>query len=384
MREPLFLYILAGVLAIGAIWPIQIVVAWIGGDIAIARQLLRGDSLGFGIFPSLLMFARPGLALIGALSGPLASYVAFRGTAVEAFATLAKAALAQGTVALVLYISERSTNGVLGWILLAFENPRQAGSIRSADAVALQAASAASLLTPLVVVAVCYGIGAVLAEFIRPRAAESEPVPESQGLEELPAVVDVAASNAPPQPATGAATAFRQSTYEVRPSLGRMVAFTKWNNDYEIRAAAFARSNQERYSFSMTTGMLRREPGGVPLLTLRYANDKAFEVVDNDAGMVAMVQLQEPGCEIQDRVGRPIISVVRVDSGPGRALYRARCAGLDVCDYTWSSGSGPLNPLLLVDFESGKTFDRGLALVVAPFLEEEARLESEKYFRYQG
>jgi hypothetical protein len=43
-----------------------------------------------------------------------------------------------------------------------------------------------------------------------------------------------------------------------------------------------------------------------------------------------------------------------------------------------------LNPLLLVDFESGTEFDRGLAIVVAPFLEEEARLESEKFFRYQG
>ena len=38
---------------------------------------------------------------------------------------------------------------------------------------------------------------------------------------------------------------------------------------------------------------------------------------------------------------------------------------------------------MLVDFESGKEFDRGLAIVVAPFLEEEARMESEKYFRYQ-
>jgi hypothetical protein len=162
-----------------------------------------------------------------------------------------------------------------------------------------------------------------------------------------------------------------------------LVALTKWNNEYEIRAAAFARSNRENYSFSMARGTLLREPGSTPLLSLRYSSDKAFEILDDRSGVVATVQLQQPGCEIQDGLGRPIISVIRCDSGPGRALYRATCAGSDVCRYTWSSGTGPLNPLMLVDFESGKEFDRGLAIVVAPFLEEEARLESEKYFRYQ-
>ena len=159
------------------------------------------------------------------------------------------------------------------------------------------------------------------------------------------------------------------------------MAFTKWNNDYVIRAAAFARSNQENYSFSMADGLLRSEPGSETLLTVRYADDRTFAVLDRDSNVVGNVLLRQPGCEIQDALGQPIVGVVRVDSGPGRAIYRATADTKEICRYTWSSGAGPLNPLLLVDFESGIECDRGLALVIAPFLEEEARLESEKYFR---
>jgi len=386
MREPLFVYILAGVLALAALWPIQIAFAWISGDLAIAQRMLRGDPMGFSMVPDLLMFARPTLALLGALAGPFASYLVIRSTAADAFAILAKGALAQGAVALVLYISERSTNGVLGWMLQGWENPRKADAIRSVDVIALQTASAASFMLPLIVVAFCYAIAAVVAEYVRPRSVASERVAaaESGRFEELPPALNVTVLNAPPQPATSAASAFKQTTYEVRPKLGRLVAFTKWNNDYEIRAATFARSNQENYSFSMADGILRNAQSGGPLLTVQYREDAVIEVLDDGSGVVANVLLQKPGCEVQDGLGRPIISVVRYDSGPGRALYRATCAGTDVCRYTWSSGSGPLNPLLLVDFESGKEFDRGLAIVLAPFLEEEARLESEKYFRYQG
>jgi hypothetical protein len=43
-----------------------------------------------------------------------------------------------------------------------------------------------------------------------------------------------------------------------------------------------------------------------------------------------------------------------------------------------------LNPLVLVDFDSRTTFDRGPALLIAPYIEEEARLESERYFRTSG
>ena len=131
----------------------------------------------------------------------------------------------------------------------------------------------------------------------------------------------------------------------------------------------------------MADGLLRTEPGGDALLTLRYADDRSFAVLDESSNLVGNVRLRNPGCEVLDARGRPLADVVRVDSGPGRAIYKATISGIEVCRYTWSSGAGPLNPLLLVDFETGTEFDRGVALVIAPFLEEEARLESEKYFR---
>ena len=40
MREPLFVYILAGVLATAAIWPLQIAMGWMSADFAIARRML--------------------------------------------------------------------------------------------------------------------------------------------------------------------------------------------------------------------------------------------------------------------------------------------------------------------------------------------------------
>jgi hypothetical protein len=386
MRAPHSVYVLAGILAMAALWPIHIAGNWIGGDFAIAKRMLRGDSMGFSIFPDLLMFARPTLAMLGALAGPFASYLVIRSAPAEAFGILAKAAVAQGAVAAVLYITERSTNGVLGWMLLAFENPRRADAIRSVDVIALQTASAGSFLLPLIVVAFCYGIGALLAEYIRPRSVASEQVAaaESGRYEALPPALNIAVLNAPAQPPTSVSSAFKQTSYEVRPNLGRLVAFNKWNNDYEIRAATFARSNQENYSFSMANGTLQGEPGGGTLLTVQYTTDQTFDVLDGGSNVVSRVLLRKPGCEIQDRLGRAIVSVDRFDNGPGRALYRATAGGKEICRYTWSSGAGPLNPLLLVDFESGTEFDRGLAIVVAPFLEEEARLESEKYFRYQG
>ena len=271
MRAPLSVYVLAGILAMAALWPIQIAGNWIGGDFAIAKRMLRGDPMGFSIFPDLLMFARPTLALLGALAGPFASYLVVRSAPAEAFGILAKAAVAQGAVAAVLYITERSTNGVLGWMLLAFENPRRADAIRSVDVIALQTASAGSFLLPLIVVAFCYGIGALLAEYIRPRSVASEQVAaaESGRYDELPPALNVAVLNAPAQPPISVSSTFKQASYEVRPNLGRLVAITKWNNDYEIRAATFARSNQENYSFSMANGTLQGEQRGGTLLTLQ-------------------------------------------------------------------------------------------------------------------
>jgi hypothetical protein len=162
------------------------------------------------------------------------------------------------------------------------------------------------------------------------------------------------------------------------------VAILRRNNDYDIRAATFARSNQENYSFSMPKGILRREPGGTILLALRYVTDNEFEVRDASEKLIAKGVLRSPGCEVLDELGRRILRITRANSGPGQSLYHGVCAGQDVCRYTWSSGSGPLNPLLLLDFDSGEEVDRALAIVVAPFLEEEARLESEKYFRSYG
>ena len=113
---------------------------------------------------------------------------------------------------------------------------------------------------------------ALLAEYIRPRSVASEQVAaaESGRYEELPPALNVAVLNAPAQSPTSVSSAFKQASYEVRPNLGRLVALAKWNNDYEIRAATFARSNQENYSFSMANGTLQGEPGGGTLLTLQY------------------------------------------------------------------------------------------------------------------
>jgi hypothetical protein len=377
--------LLAVALALASLWPLAGVFHWFGVNIATLEQLGRNDPMGFRILPAALMFLRPSLAAAASLWSVAAAVRVVTAPPLRAPEALIKTATAQGLIAIALAVLEGPLNSMLSQMLPMFADRRTPGAfVTPGHFVGLQEAAAAPVVPWLFAIGLGSAALGIAARYVKApeRRIDTEDLP---GLTDIqPAAVAVA--EAPPQGPSPAATVFKQDTYEVRPRPRSLTALIRHDNEYDIRAAAHARSNQEDFSYSMTTGRLCREPDGAVLLTLSRRNDgtlaTAYDVTDDTSRHIGIFVHRQAGWDMQDALGRTLAEVIREDAGAGRALYVARATGKDVCRYTWSTGAGPMNPLLLIDFESRTPFDRALAIALAPYLEEEARLISQKHFRY--
>lgn len=383
-REPSLVRVLAVGLAIAAFWPLIGAFAWFGVNIATLEQLSRADPFGLRIFPAALMFVQPAVAAIAAISVLCAAWIVGASHPLRASRAFLNIAGTQALVAVILIISGPPINGTLTRLLPMFENRRTPGAlVQPGHFVLLQTAARNSIVRQLFGIAVGCMAAALIARFVT-RKRSLERSAERLALEAAPIVEGVAV--APASLPTSGARHLKQDSYDVRPSVGRWAGVLRHDNHYNIRAVAHAKSNQEAFSYSMKEGVLRREPDGETLLSLTTregAPGFAYSVSDPSRRLAAVFVYRDNGWEIRDPQGHTLADVTRELDDAGAALYVARSADVEVCRYTWSTGAGPMNPVLLVDFASGTTFDRALAIALAPYLEEEARLRSAKRFRYQ-
>jgi hypothetical protein len=181
------------------------------------------------------------------------------------------------------------------------------------------------------------------------------------------------------------AVTFDQSNYSVRP---RMRSLEWWFRqkftDYDIRS--IPASSRGRFSFSWTTGVLRREPAGEEILAVRgreaddWFSKPSYAVIDGSTGSsLASLASRGSDWEILDATGKAIADVIQIPDTTAYCRYVTWVGPHEVCYFTWAQqGWGVSSGELEIEFLAGcnERFDRSLAIALGPLLEEEGRRTS--------
>jgi hypothetical protein len=162
--------------------------------------------------------------------------------------------------------------------------------------------------------------------------------------------------------------------------------FRRRHSDYDIQC--IAPRSRARFSFSWTTGALRREPGGADLLALTpprppgLFTSHSYEVFDGvTREKLAALVPKGSDWEIEHASGALIARVLRATAGRGFAQYNAMIGAEEVCKFKWAlHGLSVASAELEVEFNrhDSSGLDRRLAMILAPILEQQARLTSER------
>ena len=190
-------------------------------------------------------------------------------------------------------------------------------------------------------------------------------------------------------PVSSAAAAFNESDYSVHPRMTFVEAwFTRKCTNFEIRT--IPHRTRQWFSFSWETGVLRQEPVGAELLRLTPAKPpklflgRSYEVVNPGAGeTIAKLIPRGSDWEIEDPYGNVAARVLRNASALDPVKYRAFVGDSEVCQFKWAlAGLSPSSAQLEIVFPDAAAasprLDRGLAVAIAPILEQQARLANER------
>ena len=157
--QPRVVAALATVLAAACLWPLFLAFQWFGVNVATLERLTRTDPLGFRVFPAFVMFARPTLAGLAALSALRAAILVIASPPQRASAILLRSAIVQASLMLVIFLTGPTIDRTLAAMLPLFEDRRTPGAIVVADFTRMQAEASHDILVPLVVIAVgCGGL----------------------------------------------------------------------------------------------------------------------------------------------------------------------------------------------------------------------------------
>ena len=153
---------MASILAAACIWPLFLVFQWFGVNVATLERLTRTDPAGFRVFPAFVMFVRPALAAVAALSAFRGAVLVITSPPQRASGILLPSAVLQAALALVILLTGPTIDRTLAGMLPFFEDRQTPGAIIAADFTTLQAEASASILPPLVAIAVACGVFAIL------------------------------------------------------------------------------------------------------------------------------------------------------------------------------------------------------------------------------
>jgi hypothetical protein len=201
------------------------------------------------------------------------------------------------------------------------------------------------------------------------------------------------------EPATVAATApivaavqskagviFDDTNYSVRPRMTKLESlFIRKHANYDIQTIPPRSSS--RFSYSWTTGLLRQEPEGPALLAVTPARapglftSHAYAITDAATGdRLASLAPRGVDWEIVHPSGIHLARVLQSQAGRGFARYAAMIGEREVCVFRWAlTGLTVVSAELEIEFARGDiSFDRSLAVAIAPILEQQARMISER------
>lgn len=155
--------VLATALAAACLWPLVLVFQWFGVNVATLERMARTDPLGFRVFPAFVMFVRPILAAVAALSAIRAAVLVVTSHPQRAFGILRTAAVVQASLALAFFLTGPPIDRTLARMVPLFEDRRTPGALIAPDFTTQHTAASAAILPPLVAIAVGSAVVAMIA-----------------------------------------------------------------------------------------------------------------------------------------------------------------------------------------------------------------------------
>jgi hypothetical protein len=150
MKDTAFVRIPAILLAVIALWPLAGAFHWFGVNVATVEQMSRTDPLGLRVFPAALMFLRPTLAAIAALTAVHITWRVLTSHPLRAPRTFINGAGTLVLFAVTLLLTGPAVNSTLTRLLPMFENRRTPGAlVRPGHFVVLQQTAGSAIVLQL-------------------------------------------------------------------------------------------------------------------------------------------------------------------------------------------------------------------------------------------
>lgn len=387
------LLLLAG-LAVAAAFQFPSIATWWAEDRVLLRQVVGAsrDPMGLNLIPQIILLSLPALAGIALAVFVLTSILGMLVRAELVFLALAACAALQAGLVIGMQLLLYAVRSVGGSIQGLFTTaPDATASAQVAEWFGRHDAASANVGWRLLWVLGGYVVATIVSEFVSPRWQRASASDMSVGSQPdaaplpPPAVSSPASFLSPVLEASQASSVFDQSHYFVKPRVTMVETFMRRYSEYDIQSVPA--TTRARFSFSWKTGVLRREPEGPDILTLRAGDRQGVfggrsHVVTNASGAtLGTLHPASPEWVIVDAGGATVARVVEDRSGVGLIGYVATAGEQAVCRFTWAMhGLSVASAGLDVEFlpAAEGRLDKALAMALAPVLEHKSRRANER------
>jgi hypothetical protein len=372
-----------------AVLQVPALLAWWTTDRSVLDLVIpRGpDPLGWNSVPVAVLFSMPAMATAALAACLLTSLLTLTAPVKLSPRVLASGIFLQAGLIAGGILLTREAHLLSGSVFASMPAADVTATVRAVqDALQHHDAAAASVHVRLVWT--CCGYLAALGFLVFSAPSHAGGAIDAPGAPAEPPTTAATAPFVPfvPSVPSKAGVVFDDTNYSVRPRMTKLESlFIRKHANYEIQT--IPPRSRSRFSFSWTTGVLRHEPSGPALLALTPARapglftGHAYAVADAVTGEpLASLVPRGADWEIVHPAGDHIARVLQAQAGHGFARYTALIGEREVCVFKWAlTGLTVVSAELEIEFSREDTsFDRALAVAIAPVLEQQARMISER------
>jgi hypothetical protein len=399
-EAPTVVKILLTVLAVIALLQVPTILSWWSEDRVLLGAAFgsRSDPMGLDLIPKVMLYSMPAMAAAAIVTFVLTSILGIVARAEHTFHVLGAATSLQAGLVVGEHLIVRGLQSGGGTLArVAASSGDQTFAVQVAEWFGRHDAVSSAASWPLVWLLGGYALALVVAEVMSRRVAPV--LGDTFDAGEVPApALPMTTSAATTMPATtlaapisAAAAAFNCSSYAVRPRSSWLDSIVGIFTEYEIET--IPPMSRARFSFSWSTGILRRDPQGPDLLAVQQSKRHAFArasyvVIDLPTGAtLGTIMPNRDGWEIVDPQGLPIVAVLEMPQSVGFKSYAARVGDRDVCRFTWLlTGLSVLSTQVDVEFVPGSeaVFDKAFGMALAPLVEHKARRDYQWRYSTSG
>jgi hypothetical protein len=383
---PIIVIVILGLLGLTVLL-VPTVLAWGARSLALLHDLTghRSDSLGLAFIPAAVLFAAPLMALMALAASAVAAVLSLSAPASHVPRVLAGCACVQAGLVAGVYLMERGIR-VAGAAVRQFVDGASdpAASAQVAGWLARHDVAAGASGTRLTWLLGGFLVALALTWVVAAR--RPTPTRGAAAVVDPPSFATASPVAVPPiQPS--ASSDFEGSAYSVRPRKTWLGPFDWSPTTYDI--ASIPPMSRLRFSFSWTTGMIRREPQGPDLFTVTASKGRAvlgqqrYVVADLRTGSeVGTLLPSGADWELRGASGESLAEVLQIEQKAGRARYLAKSGDEEICRFVWGfTGMTAGSAELQLDFLPGsdRRVPKVLAIALGPVLEHRARRASHRY-----